>query len=112
MKNRPLSITLISFLFIGAGIAGIIYHADDWRNITAHPEETWVLFLRLLAIVGGMFALTGKNWARWLLLAWIVFHVVLSIFHPVEELIMHIIITIIIAIALFNRRANSYFQKK
>ena len=34
----------------------------------------------LLAMVSGAFMLRGHNWARWLALAWIIFHVILSIF--------------------------------
>ena len=36
-----------------------------------------------LAIVCGVFLLRGHNWARWLALAWIAFHVVLSAFHAI-----------------------------
>lgn len=111
MKHRPLSVTLISFLFIGAGIAGIIYHAGELKNITTQPEEIWILFVRVLAIIGGIFALRGNNVARWLLFGWIVFHVILSIFHSTAELVMHVIVTIVTVLALFHPKANIFFQK-
>ena len=31
-----------------------------------------------------------QNWARWLALAWIIFHVGLSLFHPIGELAFHV----------------------
>ena len=110
--NRPLSVTLISYLFIGAGVMGIIYHASELKELVARPEAGWVLLVRLLAIAGGAFALRGANWARWLLVAWIFYHTILSFFHSTGELAMHACLTIVVAIALFHPKANAYFQKK
>ena len=110
--KRPLSVILISLLFIGSGTVGIIYHAPELKNITTEQEVIWILLLRLLAIVGGVFILQGANWAKWLLLAWIVYHVFLSIFHSTAELIMHVVVTIVVVIALFNPKANAFFQRK
>jgi hypothetical protein len=111
MKPRPLSITLISYLFMAAGAMGVIYHASELKEIFTRPEEGWVLFVRILAIVGGAFTLRGANWARWLLLAWIIYHVFLSFSHSTAELVMHAGLTVIVGIALFNPKANVYFQK-
>jgi len=102
---------LIGCLFIVAGIAGIIYHASELKEIASRQQVIWVLFVRLLAIVGGVFTLRGANWARWLLLTWIVYHVVLSFFHTTAELIMHACIAIIVALALWYPKANAYFKK-
>jgi len=112
MKPRPLSVILISFLFIGSGIAGIIYHAGELKNITTQSEEIWILFIRVLAIVGGAFALRGNNVARWLLVGWIVYHVILSFFHSTAEIVMHAVLTALTVFALFNPKANIFFQKK
>lgn len=108
--KRPLSVTLISLLFIVAGIAGIIYHAADWKDVPAHPETIWVFVVRLLAVVGGIFALRGANWARWSLVAWIAYHVYLSFYHTNAELAMHVVIMLIVLVALFNRTAASFFK--
>jgi hypothetical protein len=111
MANRPLSVTLVAWLFILAGTIGIAYHA---REIDLrHPFANDVILacaIRLLAIVGGAFALRGHNWARWLMLAWIGYHVVLSAFHAPVELIMHAVIAAIVAYALFRPAANAYFR--
>lgn len=111
MKRRPLSITFISYLFIAAGAIGLIYHASELKDATS-PDVGWVLFVRMLAIVGGAFTLRGANWARWLLVAWIIYHVVLSFFHATTELIMHFILAVVVVIALFHPKANAYFKKK
>src|SRR5262249_39079375 len=62
-----------------------------------------------LAIVCGVFLLRGSNWARWLLLAWIAFHVVLSAFHNVFELAMHSLLLVVVAYCLFRPRTSAYF---
>lgn len=110
--KRPLSVTLISYLFIAAGTAGIIYHASELREIATRSEVIWVLTVRLLAIVGGLYALRGANWARWLLVAWIVYHVILSFYHSAAELVMHAALTVVVLIALFYKAANEYFVGK
>ena len=111
MKQRPLSITLISYLFIAAGAMGIIYHASELKDL-ATPEVSLVLFVRMLAIIGGIFTLRGANWARWLLVAWITYHVILSFFHSSVEVIMHFVLSIVVVISLFHPKANTYFREK
>ena len=61
---------MIGLVFIAAGVVGLVYHAGNVR--TLRPSEyALVCFVRLLAVVGGLFLLGGRNWARWLLLGWI-----------------------------------------
>ena len=110
MKHRPLSVTLISYLFIAAGAIGIIYHASELKDL-ARPDVGLVLFVRMLAIIGGIFTLRGANWSRWLLVAWITYHVVLSFFHSSAEVIMHFVLSIVVVISLFHPKANRYFKK-
>jgi len=43
--------------------------------------------IRIIAVVGGVFLLMGHNWARWLMLAWLAFHVAVSAFHSLSEFI-------------------------
>jgi len=111
MNHRPLSVTLISCLFVAAGVIGIIYHASELKDL-ATPDVSLVLFVRMLAILGGVFTLRGANWARWLLVAWIIYHVILSFFHSSAEVIMHFALAIVVVISLFHPKANTYFKKK
>jgi hypothetical protein len=113
MSRRPRSVTLIGGLFIAAGAIGFAYHAGDLRiEGPFRYELVWVLFLRLLAIVGGIFVLRGANWARWLLLLWMGYHVVLSALHSVSELIMHSVLFAVIAYVLFRAQASAYFRNR
>jgi hypothetical protein len=112
MNRRPLSVTIISWLFIAAGTVGFAYHITEFK---AHGQFqydlVWVSLVRLLAILGGVFMLRGKNWARWLLVVWIAFHVVLSAFHTLFELAMHSLLLVVIAYILFQPNASAYFRR-
>jgi membrane-bound ClpP family serine protease len=111
MNKRPLTVTVLSFVFIAAGVTGLIYHLKDFKP--QHPfqyEIIWVTLVRLLAIIGGLFMFLGRNWARWLCLAWLGFHVIVSAFHPLGELVFHAVIFVLITILLLRRDANEYFS--
>lgn len=107
--QRPISVTIIGCVFIAAGVMGLVYHAGDVR--TSRPAEyALVCFVRLLAVIGGVFLLRGHNWARWLVIAWMAFHVALSVMHTPVELIMHAVLLVAIAWFLFRPRAAAYFR--
>ena len=110
MNKRPLSVTVISWIFVATGVVGLAYHATEFNP--ARPFEGdvfWVCLVRLLAIVGGAFMLRGWNWARWLSILWIAWHVILSFFHPLSELIMHGVLLAVFAFFLFRPRVSAYF---
>ena len=110
MKHRPLSVTIIGWLFIAAGTLGLVYHLTELRRPFEY-DVLWVCFLRLLAILCGVFVLRGTNWARWLLVIWIAYHVVLSAFHSWSEVVIHTLLLVVVAYFLFRPSASSYFQR-
>ena len=65
---------------------------------------------RLAALVAGVFMLYGRNWARWLLVAWIVAHLVISALHSTMQLLLHALIFTVILYFLFRPPASSYFD--
>ena len=110
-NERPLSVTIIAWLYVVVGVVGLVYHAREFK--LARPFENdavWVCLVRVLAIVAGAFTLRGRNWARWLAVAWMAWHVYLSVFHPVSELIMHSVLLVVFAFLLFRPPAVAYFQ--
>ncbi|MGH9907457.1 MAG: hypothetical protein ACRD8U_17950, partial [Pyrinomonadaceae bacterium] len=110
-KKRPLSVTVISCLFIVAGAIGFTYHLTEFKAQGKFDYEVALIFLvRLLAVIAGLFMLRGSNWARWLLLAWIVDHVILSSFHSLSELVLHSLLLVVVAYFLFRPRASAYFR--
>ena len=97
---RTRAITAIGYLFIVVGLVGFAYHLPELA--TEEVEVLWVLLLRLLAIVGGVFLLKGANWARWLLMAWLAYHLVLSAWHSVWEVIVHAVFLLVIGYFLLG----------
>ena len=112
MIKRPLSVTIIGCLFVAAGTVGLVYHAREFT--TDRPLQYGLLLvclLRLLAIVCGAFLLRGHNWARWGLLAWIAYHVVLSAFHSVFEFVVHGLLLALIAWFLLRPPVSAYSRR-
>jgi len=111
MNKRPLSVAIISCLFIVAGGVGFAYHLTEFK--AGHPfqyDVVWVCLVRLLAILSGVFMLRGRSWARWLLLVWIAFHVILSATHALFEFIVHALLLAVVAYFLFRPQASAYFR--
>ena len=106
--QRPLSVTILAWVYIAAGAIGFVYHFREL--LTLQRDSFWVEPIRLLAIVSGAFMLRGRNWARWLALAWMAFHVVVSAFHPIAELAVHALFFAVIAWVLLRPAAARYFR--
>jgi hypothetical protein len=111
MRKRPLSITIISWLLVAAGVVGIAYHASEFDSERPlDPEFLWVCSIRLLAILCGVFMLRGRNWARWLLVLWLGYHVGLSAVHELSALVVHSLLFAVVLGLLFRSRASAYFR--
>lgn len=109
--KRPPSVTAVAWLFITAGIIGFVYHTTRFSTRGLFDDDgAWVLFVRLLAIIGGGFMLRGADWARWLVLAWLAYHVILSVFHSRSETVVHVVLLAGIAYVLLRPEAASYFR--
>jgi hypothetical protein len=111
MKKAPLPVIVISVLIMLAGVFGLY---GDWLNFASHTtsrkEALLVVVVNLLGVVAGMFTLRGRNWARWLAVAWMAFHVVISVGHPLQQLIVHTVLLGLFAYGLFRADARAWFQ--
>ena len=111
MNKRPLSVSIISWLFVAAGAIGLAYHATEFKITRPFQYDVvWVCLVRLLAILCGVFMLRGSDWARWLLLVWIAYHVILSAFHSLSEVAIHTLLLAVVAYFLFRPGASRYFR--
>ena len=113
MNKRPRPITVISWIFIAVGSIALLYHLTELT--TQHPFEyelVWVCLVRLIAVLCGVFMLRGFNWARWLLVAWIAFHVILSFFHSPLEVVLHSLLFGVVVYFLFRPQASAYFRRR
>ena len=115
VRKRPLSITIISCIFIAFGgialVAGLLPPAQRLAELREHPFEFGLVqALRLLEVLGGVFMLHGFNWARWLLAAWLAYHVVLSMVHSPLQLVVHGLLFGGVLCFLFRPTSSRYFR--
>jgi hypothetical protein len=111
MKKPPLAVIVLAVLLIAGGLIGLVGGLMNHTSLTAdHYELLWIGVVNLLAMMAGIFILRGRGWARWLAVAWLAFHVAISIGHPLGQLIMHAILLLLFAYGLFRAEARPYFQ--
>jgi hypothetical protein len=109
LGKRPLSVLVLSCLYTAVGTIGFAYHFP--RPLAVHYEDFWIEATELLAFVAGVFMLRGHNWARWLAIAWMAFHVGIS-FPVVRQIAIHSLFLAVIVWLLFQSRASQYFASK
>ena len=71
-------------------------------------DDVLVLAIGVAALAGGAYVLRGRNWARWLLAAWMALHVAISAGQP-AQLGAHLAIFGVLAFLLFRSRAAAHF---
>jgi hypothetical protein len=116
MDNRPRSITVISWIFIAFGsialLTGLLPSVDTTvAQRIAELKGHWIVHVsRILPVLCGVFMLYGFNWARWLLVVWLGFHVVLSVLHSPLQLLVHSLLFAVTLYFLFRPQASEYFR--
>jgi hypothetical protein len=109
----PILVTFLAWLFILVGIVGIAYHSKELNlnEPLADSHLVMGLFVRLLAIIGGVLLLRKVGWARWILILWTLYHVVLSATHSVPQLVLHCIVMIVVTYILLRPASSAYFRE-
>ncbi len=110
MKKRPIPIIIVSTLFIIVGVVGFAYHVKELSDKLY--ETLWVLFVEILAVTCGILLLFKISWARWLGIAWLLYHVIISAFNSTSEMIAHIIFLVVVSVLLFLPVSSTYFLSK
>ena len=111
MNKRPTAITVMSAVFLVAGVVGLAYHATEFKlNGPFQYDLVLVFVVRLIAVICAVFMLRAHNWARWLLVIWIAYHVILSAFHSMSQVIVHGLLLVVITYFLFRRSASVCFR--
>lgn len=106
MRRRPpIAVLIIGCLYILMGAVGFIYH---FKEIATEP---WIEVVRLIAILAGAFLLLGHNWARWLTIAWMAFHVWVGWLNGWQQAAIHAAFLVGIALFLLLPPASRYFQR-
>jgi hypothetical protein len=101
---KPLAVFVIAVLYMAVGLVGFVSHfSRHWQ-----PEDVLIEVTEVLAITCGVFLVRGKNWARWLALAWMLLHVIISL-PVISQTAIHLSFLIVIAVALFRPGMRRYF---
>jgi hypothetical protein len=106
--KRPISVLVLSCLYLAVGGIGFVYHFP-WHG-PVHQDDLWIELTELLAIISGVFMLRGHNWARWLALAWIAFHVAIS-FPVLSRVVIHTVFLALFAWLLFRPGPRRHFAR-
>lgn len=107
--SRPLSVTIVAGVYLIVGVGGFAAHFNSLLARDALSEGVWIEATELAAMIAGLFLLRGHGWARWLAVAWIAFHVILS-FGNLAQFAIHCVFLAAIAGALFHSGAGRYFR--
>ncbi|MDQ2713230.1 MAG: hypothetical protein M3Y24_13545 [Acidobacteriota bacterium] len=104
-NKRPIPVLAVACVYVVVGSFGFV------RNLRAigHTDIYWIEGTEVLAVIAGIFMLRGRNWARWLALAWMGFHVALTLVTS-QSLIVHLLIFVLIAWLLLRSESRVYFQ--
>jgi hypothetical protein len=123
MMRRPISLTIAAWLFILVGAGGIL---NDVLPLLAPDRSAamsgllaegaaglaFIWVIRFLAVAGGAYVLRGRSWARWLLAAWMVFHVVVGVLHSLAEAAAHVAVFSLLSYCLFRPQATAWFVRQ
>ncbi len=109
---RPITVTVLGLIYILVGAGGFVAHFGELRsgNVVTF-DGIGIESLEVMAIVAGAFLIQARNWARWLAIAWMAFHVAISVINSWSEVAIHAAFLILIAWLLFRRDAVIYFRR-
>jgi len=112
--KRPISITLLSWLYIAVGAISTVSHAKEFltRHDSNPGDFALICLVGMAAVVAGVFMLRAQNWARWLALAWMAFHVAIGATGPLREIVVHSLFLVLFAYLLFRPEARVYFRSR
>jgi uncharacterized membrane protein HdeD (DUF308 family) len=105
--KRPFQVAMLAWLFIAVGILSTVYH------LLKGSLDRWIvpiLLVGAIAIAAGVFLLRGARWARWLVLAWLAFHLVVSAFNSLSDAMAHLVLLLVVGYVLLGPPTSNYFQ--
>lgn len=105
--KRPFEVTFLGWLFITVGIFSTTYH------LLRGSLDRWVIpivLVGVIAVVAGILLLRGVGWSRWVLLAWLAFHVVAIALESLSGALSHLLLLVVVGYFLLGPRTSGYFQ--
>ena len=123
MGKRPISVTIVAWVLIVIAVMSMLVSPFSLRNPAAKQmmsrsplpfvlQYTFMFLGLLITLVSGIAILKGKNWARFLYIAWgiISFGIGIAISPVKPVLIPGVAIFIVVSIFLLLPDANEYFK--
>jgi hypothetical protein len=111
MVKRPLAVTILGWFYMAVGVLGSAVHAKELLTQPVFQADALgVVLVSVLAVVAGVSMLRGRNWARSLALAWMAFHVIVSVFHSLRDVAVHAVLLALFTYLLFRPEATAYFR--
>jgi hypothetical protein len=107
--KRPFAVAFLGWLFIVVSLVSLLY------RLLRNPLDYWSIPISLVgitAIVGGVFLLKGRNWARWLMLLWLAFHVVVSALNSLSGALAHFLLLMAVGYFLLTPPDSKYFHSE
>jgi hypothetical protein len=110
-RKPPIGVTLIAALLLLAGALGLYGDATSFTTFSAnHYEFLLAGIVNLLAIVAAIFLFLGHNWARWLAVVWMAFHVAIS-YPSAGKIIGHsVFLLLFVWLLFFLRDSRAWYQ--
>ncbi len=120
MNKRPLSISIISWIFIILGGVMIIsmfrpvpedveWHMSQFR--VRHPIiYLQFLLMPYLAFVCGLFMFLGFQWARWLFVCWFGDNMIAKVVHSPATMLPQALLFGVIMFFLYRPAATAFFN--
>lgn len=108
--QRPLLITLLGWLLILVGAVEFVYRLTKVHRPLHPGDDLWVPLFELIILVSGIFLLRGSNWARWLAVAWIGFHIAVGFQYSVVQGVIHSAVFLFFVWLLFRPEVNTWFR--
>ena len=98
-------------VYIAIGVGGFFAHFHGLRegNLLRF-DGAGIEIVELIAITAGIFLLLGRNWARWLAVAWMGFHAVVGALNGFGQFVFHALLCVAIAWILFRPESARYFR--
>jgi hypothetical protein len=110
--KRPLSVTFVAWLYLVVNVVALARHYSDVLP-PHHAEDLWIDLVRALGVLAGAFVLRGADWARWLAIVWMAFHVWVGWLNGWVPALVHSGFFVLILYLLFLRPdSRSWFRNK
>jgi hypothetical protein len=111
LAARPRLVTLLGWMLVALGAVECVYRLTRIQR-PVHASDFGVPLFELIILACGVFLLRGSDWARWLAVAWVGFHVVVGSLHSVPRGIVHGAIFLVFAWMMFRPEMNAWFRTR